>query len=151
MLQGLSPLLSPDLLHLLASMGHGDAVALVDANFPAAATAQRGGARLVTCLGSDTPTLLHAVLSVLPLDKSVAEPAAVMVPEPSFAGGFPGGVPEAAGQIAALVEARGFNCARVARFAFYEQAAKAFGIVRTGELRVYGNVILSKGVVTQPR
>ena len=39
MLQGISPLLSPDLLHLLASMGHGDEVVLVDANFPAASTA----------------------------------------------------------------------------------------------------------------
>ena len=34
MLKGISPLLTPDLLHALASMGHGDAIAIVDANFP---------------------------------------------------------------------------------------------------------------------
>ena len=32
MLRGLDPLLTPDLLHALASMGHGDTIAVVDAN-----------------------------------------------------------------------------------------------------------------------
>ena len=41
MLKGLDPLLSPDLLHVLAQMGHGDQIALVDRNFPAASTARR--------------------------------------------------------------------------------------------------------------
>ena len=41
MLKGVSPLLSPDLLHALASMGHGDEMALADANFPAATHARR--------------------------------------------------------------------------------------------------------------
>ncbi len=36
MLKNLSPLLSPDLLHALASMGHGDEIVLADAHFPAA-------------------------------------------------------------------------------------------------------------------
>ena len=40
MLIGLDPLLTPDLLHALASMGHGDEIAIVDANFPAAACAR---------------------------------------------------------------------------------------------------------------
>ena len=31
---GISPLLSPDLLHALASMGHGDEIVIGDANFP---------------------------------------------------------------------------------------------------------------------
>jgi L-fucose mutarotase len=35
------------------------------------------------------------------------------------------------------------------RFAFYERAAGAFAVVATGETRVYGNVILRKGVVLQ--
>ena len=41
MLKGVDPLLSPDLLHALAAMGHGDEIAIVDANFPAAANARR--------------------------------------------------------------------------------------------------------------
>jgi hypothetical protein len=34
MLRGLDPLLHADLLHVLASMGHGDELALVDATSP---------------------------------------------------------------------------------------------------------------------
>ena len=39
MLKGLSALLNADLLWVLQSMGHGDRLALVDRNFPAASTA----------------------------------------------------------------------------------------------------------------
>ncbi|PYM36519.1 MAG: ribose ABC transporter, partial [Candidatus Rokuibacteriota bacterium] len=41
MLKGIDPLLSPDLLHALAAMGHGDEVVVADANFPAASLARR--------------------------------------------------------------------------------------------------------------
>ena len=36
MLKGIDPLLTPDLLHVLASMGHGDEIVIADANFTAA-------------------------------------------------------------------------------------------------------------------
>jgi L-fucose mutarotase len=51
MLKGLSPLLTPDLLHTLAAAGHGDVIAIVDANFPAARLARR----LILLPGVDTP------------------------------------------------------------------------------------------------
>ncbi len=38
---------------------------------------------------------------------------------------------------------------RVERFAFYEQARKAFAVVITGEMRKYGNIILKKGVINR--
>jgi L-fucose mutarotase len=149
MLQGISPLMSPDLLHLLASMGHGDEVALVDANFPAAATAALRDRPLVTCMGADLPAMLRAVLSLLPLDKAVVEPAVVMEPQQQDVARFPGGLPEAAAEIIRIVEDHGSPCGRLGRFAFYERANTTFGIIRTGELRVYGNVILKKGVVSR--
>ena len=46
MLKSIPPLLNPDLLFALASLGHGDELALVDANFPADRLAHRGGGRL---------------------------------------------------------------------------------------------------------
>src|SRR5271169_2948722 len=64
MLKGIDPLLGPDLLHTLAAMGHGDEIAIVDANFPAASTARR----LVRIDGAGAPAVLSAVLSLLPLD-----------------------------------------------------------------------------------
>jgi len=39
MLHGIDPLLTPDLLHARASMGHGGAVVIADTNFPAAMVA----------------------------------------------------------------------------------------------------------------
>ncbi|MDN3712626.1 RbsD/FucU domain-containing protein [Paracoccus cavernae] len=34
MLKQIDPLISPSLLHVLAMMGHGDELAIVDTNFP---------------------------------------------------------------------------------------------------------------------
>ena len=74
MLKGLSPLLSPDLLHALASMGHGDELLIVDANFPAATHARR----LLRLPGVSATEALEAVLSVLPLDDFGPQPALSM-------------------------------------------------------------------------
>ena len=147
MLVGLSPLLSPDLLHLLASMGHGDEVVLVDANFPGAATAARGGGRLVSCLGVDAPTMLRAVLSVFPLDTAVSQPVAYMKVCDT-----PAGYTSALQQsvIALLAEtgsADPAQCEAVERFAFYERVKQAYAIVQTGEMQPYANFTFKKGVI----
>ncbi len=56
MLRGIHPLLSPDLLHTLAAMGHGDRIAVVDANFPALSHAKR----LIVLPGVTAPAVLEA-------------------------------------------------------------------------------------------
>src|SRR5262245_50933021 len=71
MLKGLDPLLGPDLLATLRAMGHGDEIALVDANFPAQANARR----LLRADGIDAVVMVRAVLSVLPLDDFVTHAA----------------------------------------------------------------------------
>ncbi|MGN2336446.1 RbsD/FucU domain-containing protein, partial [Bifidobacterium longum] len=35
MLKGIPPIIQPDLLKILSEMGHGDAIVLADAHFPA--------------------------------------------------------------------------------------------------------------------
>ena len=47
MLKGISPLLTPELLKILAEMGHGDELVIGDCNFPA----QSMGKRCVRCDG----------------------------------------------------------------------------------------------------
>ena len=37
MLKGISPILTPELLKIIAEMGHGDELVLADGNFPASA------------------------------------------------------------------------------------------------------------------
>ena len=64
-------MLNADLLHALASMGHGDELAIVDAHFPAASMARR----LVRIDGTNAPQVLAACLSLMPLDTFVECPA----------------------------------------------------------------------------
>jgi L-fucose mutarotase len=72
MLKGIHPLLHADLLHALASMGHGDELVVADANFPAASIARR----LIHASGASAPDALDAILTVFPLD-TFLRPAAL--------------------------------------------------------------------------
>lgn len=141
MLKGIDPLLGPELLRILAAMGHGDEILIADANFPAAALA----ARLCRMDGADAPAAMRAILSLLPLDQYVDEPAAVMAVV-----GDPEAVPETEREFRRVLdeaEGRTIGVERLERHAFYERARTVFAIVATGETRLYGNVILKKGVV----
>jgi L-fucose mutarotase len=141
MLKTLDPLLGPDLLHALAAMGHGDELAIVDANFPAAACARR----LVRVEGASAPRVLAAVLSLLPLDDFVESPIATMAVVDA-----PAAVPPVVREfhrLADRAEARALPVQPLAREHFYARAREAFAIVQTGETRLYGNVLLRKGVV----
>ena len=142
MLKGLDPLLGADLLQVLRAMGHGDDLVIADANFPATTM----GRRLVRLDGVAAPRALEAVLSVMPLDDFV---------EPSPAAGSrwsasPDAEPEVCREFQAIIDrAEGgrFKLARIERFAFYARAREAFAVVQTGETRLYGCVLLKKGVV----
>jgi len=141
MLKGLDPLLTADLLHALRSMGHGDDLVLADANFPAAGLARR----LVRLAGVDGPRALRAILSVMPLDDFAEVPCARMEVV-----GDPDAEPEICRTYQTLLdeaEAGRMRLARFDRFAFYERARSAFVVVQAGELRLYGNVILTMGVI----
>jgi L-fucose mutarotase len=141
MLKGIDPLLHADLLHVLRAMGHGDELAIVDANFPAASM----GRRVVRADGVSATRMLAAVLSVLPLDDFVDAPCARMEVV-----GDPDAVPEICGEFQAIVdrvEGRPVALAKLERFAFYARAREAFALVQTGESRLYGNLLLKKGVV----
>jgi L-fucose mutarotase len=141
MLKGLDSVLNPELLHALAAMGHGDEIAVVDANFPAASVARR----LIRLDGVAAPRALQAILSLLPLDTFTDAPAAVMAVV-----GDPAAVPPPVRDFQPLVEAaagRPVRLVALERFAFYERARAAFAVVATGEPRGYGNIILTKGVI----
>ena len=141
MLKGIHPLLSPDLLHALASMGHGDTLAIVDGNFPATSNAKR----LIETPGIGSPAMLRAVLTLLPLDTRVAP--AVFTMEVT---GDPSAIPPPVAEFAAVLtemDMADMEIGHLERHAFYERARSAFAIVRTGELRRFGNVLLVKGVV----
>ncbi len=137
MLKNIDPLLSPDLLHALRAMGHGDEIAIVDANFPATALARR----LIRLDGVTVARAVQAVLSVLPLDDFVDRPAYTMQVV-----GNPDSVPEAVAQMRLLIGAADL-CGMLERDSFYLRARDCFAILQTGETLLYGNIILKKGVI----
>jgi L-fucose mutarotase len=144
MLKSIHPLLGPDLLFTLASMGHGDEIAIVDANFPAASMARR----LVGMRGVETAEMVEAILSLLPLDRTLPCPVSIM----RAAEGIDVATTAIGGIRAALDRTTGgVGVAELERFEFYERARKAFAIVSTGERRLYGNLLLMAGALASDR
>ena len=141
MLRGINPLLSPDLLHALRAMGHGDDIVLADANFPV----ESNGQRVVRLDGVRATDVLEAVLEVMPLDSFVPDPALVMQVV-----GNPDDIPPVVAEFQDLIQKTADNPVKLGgleRHEFYEQARGAYVIVQTGETRLYGNILLKKGVV----
>ena len=141
MLHNIDPILSPELLYALRAMGHGDEIALVDANFPA----ESCGPSCIRADGSNNSEILRAVLSVMPLDTFVPDPAHCMqvVDDPKA-------IPDTVKDFQAIINDTADaprDIQSLERFSFYERAAKAFAVVQTGERRLYGNIILKKGVI----
>lgn len=141
MLRNIDPILSPELLFALRAMGHGDEIALVDANFPAESL----GPSCIRADGSDNSIILKAVLEVMPLDTFVSDPALCMqvVDDPQA-------VPDTVKDFQTIINAAAdapADIQSIERFAFYERAKQSFAVVQTGERRLYGNIILKKGVI----
>lgn len=140
MLKGIHPLLGPELLHAIRTMGHGDDIVIADANFPAGFM----GPKVIRADGVDAVAMTEAILAHMPLDTFVPEAAWRMEVV-----GDPTAVPEVCATFQEVVHrlAGDFTVHSVERFAFYEMAKKAACIVATTEFRLYGNIILKKGVV----
>ena len=141
MLRHIDPILSPDLLAILRQMGHGDEIAIVDANFPAVTMAKR----VVRADGVTATHMAEAILKLMPLDAFVNEAAFTMqqvhapdVPAPICV------------EFESLVTRYGegkFHVTPLERFAFYDHVRTCFAVVSTAERRLYGNLILKKGVL----
>ncbi len=140
MLKGLNPLLSPDLLKTLRAMGHGDEIAIVDGNYPADTDAKR----LVRMDGHTATDVLEAILSVLPLDEMVPDaafrPAAyndAKRMEPVF---------EEFEKIVLKWEPK-HHITTLVGADFYNRVKGCYAIVASSEPRLYGNIVLRKGVI----
>ena len=141
MLIGIDPILTPDLLRHLRAMGHGDQLVIVDANFPAESSCEK----VERLAGVSATQALRAILSVMPLDTFVDDPARTMQVV-----GNPDEVPDIVKEFKAIINETADNPCEiqtVERHAFYREADKGYCIVQTAEERLYGNIILSKGIV----
>ncbi len=144
MLKGIDPILTPELLMHLCAMGHGEWVAVVDANFTADYLAH--GKPVIRLPGLSLERVSEAVLSVFPLATDVAQPVALMhVCDSNSAHRT-----HAQQAVIGLVNKAGFpsnQVEAVERYAFYEKIKSASLIVQTGEGTAYGNAMFCKGVI----
>jgi L-fucose mutarotase len=140
MLKGINPIVSPDLLKILAEMGHGDEIVLSDAHFPGNTFCPKN---VLRGDGLQIPDLLEGIIPLFELD-SYADPLIMMSVvegdelDPQVEADYMEAIRKHATDAPAPV--------RIGRFEFYDRAEKAYACVVTGTTAKYGNIILKKGV-----
>ncbi len=140
MLKGINPILSPDLLKILAEMGHGDEIVLADAHFPGHTFCPKN---VLRGDGLQITDLLEGIIPLLELD-SYDDPLIMMAAvegdllDPQVEADYLAAIRRHAPDAPAVK--------RIGRFEFYDRAEKAFACVVTGTTAKYGNIILKKGV-----
>lgn len=144
MLKGIPGILSPQLLKVLCEMGHSDRLVIADGNFPAESMGK--DAVVIRMDGHGGAEVLDAILQVFPLDTYVEKPMNLMQVMPGDTVETP--IWKTYGEIAQKHDSRGKDViGQIERFAFYEEAKKAYAIIATGETALYANIMLQKGVV----
>jgi L-fucose mutarotase len=146
MLKSIDPVLTPDLLWVLAAMGHGDDLVLVDANHPAERIARSTAfARVVHMPGLALPRVARAILSVLPLDDFTDDPVRRMEVV-----GDHDAVPVVQREVQDEIDraaGRHLPMRGLERYEFYAAAELGFALVQVGDARPYGCFLLRKGVL----
>ena len=144
MLKGIPPIIGPDLLKVLCEMGHGDTLVIADSNFPAASIAK--DSTLIRMDGHGVPEILESILKLFPLDQYEDKPVTLMErcegdnADISIWDKYKKTVDEA--------DPRGSKViVTLDRFAFYEEAKKAYAVIATSETSQYANIILKKGCI----
>jgi L-fucose mutarotase len=146
MLKSIDPILNADVLHALRAMGHGDDLVLCDANFPADAVARQSVlGRQLRIDNVTAARAARAILSVLPLDSFVEQPALRMqiVDKPDE-------IPAVQAEVQREIDTghgSPLSMGSIERFAFYDLAKKSYCVIQTGERRFYGCFVFKKGVI----
>lgn len=144
MLKGINPMLSPELLKTLCEMGHSDTIVIADGNFPAETMGKNG--KVIRMDGHGVPEILEAILEVFPLDQYIEKPVSLMERVPGDNADV--SIWKTYEKLIEQNEERGASVIdKLERFAFYEEAKKAYAVIATSETSQYANVILQKGCV----
>ena len=139
MLKHIPPVLNGDLLKILRDMGHGDELTISDANYPSASTSKQ----LVRLDGISMTDALAAILEVFPLDAFVDSPVFLMSPGDDK----PPPLLAAVQKVVDKGNGKKVKITATPRFDFYDRAREAFACVATAERRLYGCIIIKKGIL----
>ncbi len=143
MLKGINKIISPELLCVLAKMGHGDEIVFSDGNFPGESIGAAGGAIVLRSDATGVPELIDAVLELIPLDQYDSN--VYLMDKTEKDRDLKVEIWDTYREITS--KHTDSEPVFLERFEFYERAKKAYAIVVTGESAIYANVILKKGVV----
>ena len=147
MLKGISPVVSPELLKIIAEMGHGDILVVADDFYPP--YSKSPNATCVYAKGNSAAEMIDAILKLLPLDIEYCDhPIEYMVPDADS--GVTMDQSKAWDDAKAALVNNGYDEAvmgTIERTKFYEKAGKAVLTVCTSERLPYGCFILQKGVM----
>ena len=141
MLINVNPLISPEILQLIRSMGHGDKFVLSDANFPSYSHANK----LYRMDGLNIPQAAEALLTHFPLDSFIPHPVERMEID-----GKPDEVNEVHQDLIDTVKKVSGDkwvVGSVERQKFYVEAKKAMAVITTSDTRPYGCFMFTKGVL----
>ena len=149
MLRGISPLLSPSLLETLYRMGHHDVIVFGDAHFPG----ESCNKNIIRADGLGINDLLDAILPLFVLDHVMEQPVMMMGPLPEDKANteIASAYQKVHDGYAEIVQAHYPDTAPIAqvdKYDFYDRTKKAFAVVMTGDVRIYANLILAKGVTS---
>ena len=139
MLKGIHSAIGPELLKVLAEMGHGDEIILADAHFPG----HSFNDQVLRADGVKITSLLDGILPLFELD-SYDDPLVMMQVvegdslDPNVESSYRSEIEKHAPDAPEVI--------RIGRFEFYDRAEKAAAVVMTGETAKYANIILKKGV-----
>lgn len=143
MLKGVPKIIPPELLKILAEMGHTDELTIGDGNFPG----HSYGKKVIRMDGHGVPEILEAILTLMPLDSYVEKPVALMSVVPGDDAETP--IWETYKSIVAKHDPRGDACfEEMDKWDFYRRTKeKSTVVVMSGETAIYANLILKKGVI----
>ena len=145
MLIDINPVLSPELLFHLRSMGHGDKLILADANFPANSMNDK----VIRLDGINISKAAEAILSVFPLDSFIVSQGGCSALRMEV-DDKPQELTETHREfidIVKKVSGENWKVGSINRHSFYDEAKKAYCIVTTTDARPFGCFILTKGVI----
>lgn len=146
MLKNIDPRITPELMDCLMRMGHGDEIAVVDANYPAESTAAHTTYGEVMRLPAiDAPEAIRLIAGLMPLD-GFSDHCALRM-EIDDAPEELGDVHRDAIAVLEREKPEGAAIGSIERQDFYARAKTAFGVVATTESRPFGCFILRKGVI----
>ena len=133
MLININPVLSPELLFHLRSMGHGEKLILADANFPSNSTNDK----VIRLDGVNIKDAATAILSVFPALRMEVDnkPDELTETHKEFI------------EAVKSISGEHWKVGSISRQDFYVEAKKAYCIVTTTDARPFGCFVITKGVI----